>query len=90
MSRSILVPFALVLFAGCANRTFTDLGGGVGVPSESIAEYAEAHGLSHDDARAIMRQDMGQSSDFIYAEDYDISIDDAHEPVKNAESLTPR
>ena len=84
MSRLFFVSIAALLLAGCANRTFTDLGGGVGVPSESIDRYAETHGLSHEEARAAMREQLGQPGDTAYAEDYGVSIEPAHAPVEGA------
>lgn len=47
-----------LLLGGCSSRTFTDLGNGTGVPTESLAKYAEEHGLSRDEARKAMMAEM--------------------------------
>jgi hypothetical protein len=41
----------VALISGCGGPTFTDLGNGVGVPSESIESHAQASGISRDEAR---------------------------------------
>lgn len=50
-----------VAFLGCSGPRFTNLGNGVGVPSESIDNYAKANGLSRDEARQkMLEEELGQ------------------------------
>ncbi|MCP4639554.1 MAG: hypothetical protein GY851_03940, partial [bacterium] len=44
-------------------RVFTNLGNGVGVPSNSIDEYAEEHGITREQARVRMRQEIDARRD---------------------------
>ena len=45
---------------GCTGPTFTNLGNGVGVPTESIDSYAKANGISRDDAKKRMLDESNQ------------------------------
>ena len=84
MSRLTLMFLAMILLVGCAGRTFTDLGNGVGVPSGSIADYAEAHGLTHAEARTRMRDESDQQRIGEHAEKYGVSEDEAKEQIEHA------
>ena len=59
--RWILVA-VFVITAGCAGRRFTDLGNGVGIPTKSITEYADAHGMTPEQARTTLRRKMDAES----------------------------
>ena len=48
----------LICIAGCAARSFQDLGNGTGVPTESIEKYAEEHSISREQARQEIRAGM--------------------------------
>jgi len=54
MVRLMRICFMLAFTCGCSDRYFTNLGNGVGVPTESIEEYAESNGISRDEARKRM------------------------------------
>ncbi|MHB1037343.1 MAG: hypothetical protein ACYC35_22680 [Pirellulales bacterium] len=55
MVRRLASVLALVAAIGCTGPAFTNLGNGVGVPSESIDQYAKTHGITREEARARMR-----------------------------------
>ncbi len=84
MSRSTLMSFAMIFLVGCGGPTFTNLGNGVGVPSEAIADYATANGLTHDVARARMRVESDQRRIVEHAKEYGISNEEAKEHLEHA------
>ncbi len=52
---------AVTFFSGCSGPTFTNLGNGVGVPTESIDNYATANGISRDEARQRMLEESNRN-----------------------------
>ena len=84
MSRLILMSFAMILFVGCGSRNFTNLGNGVAVPSGSIANYAEANGLTRDEALARMRDESEQRRIAEHADKYGVSNQEAKEQLEHA------
>ena len=75
-----------LLFAvlGCCGPTFTDLGNGVGVPSESIDKYAASHGISREEARAQMRVDSDTKRIQEHAEKYGLAYEQAQQQLQHA------
>lgn len=63
MIRLFLSCFAIVFICGCGGRYFTDLGNGVGVPTASIDDYAEANGISRDEATKRMLEESNKKTD---------------------------
>ena len=55
---ALLIAVALIF--GCSGPTFTNLGNGVGVPTESIDSYARAKGVSRNEARQRMLDESNQ------------------------------
>ena len=51
------VLLVLVVITGCAERMFTDLGNGTGVPAQSVKAYAREHGVTEAQARKAMLAD---------------------------------
>ena len=60
MSRLKPIFFAMILVGGCGGSTFTNLGNGVGVPSDTIDDYAAANEITRGEARARLRKDFDQ------------------------------
>ncbi len=60
MVRLMLICLVLNFTCGCGSRYFTSSGSGVGVPTESIEEYAEANGISQDEALKRMLKELDQ------------------------------
>ena len=80
----VLVVF-LALACGCAGRTFTQLGNGVAVPVESIAEYAETHGISRAEARIRMRAESDVQRIEAHAAKYGVTIEEATIQLQRAD-----
>jgi hypothetical protein len=57
MIARLALLIAVAFFMGCSGPMFTHLGNGVGVPSESIDNYAKANGISRDEARQKMLEE---------------------------------
>jgi hypothetical protein len=54
ISTRALLAF-VVITTGCADRCFTDLGNGTGVPIATIQQYADQNGVSFQHARQALR-----------------------------------
>ena len=57
MNRRTLLFVAATVISGCSGPTFTNLGNGACVPTESIDNYAKAHGVSRAEAKKQMLAD---------------------------------
>ena len=84
MFRLILVSFAMVVLGGCRGPTFIDLGNGVGVPSESIDNYASAKGITRAEARVRLRVESDQQRIADHAKKYEISHEEAKKQLEHA------
>ena len=83
----IVALFALAL--GCNGPTFSDLGNGVGVPTESINAYAVEHGITRADARNRLRADSDARRIKEHATKYGISEDEARRQLETARLQGP-
>lgn len=84
-----LTLLLLVVVAGCARPTFTDLGNGVAVPVESIESYATDHGVSRAEARSQLRQKSDDDRVKEYAAKYGIPPNEAKRQIEHAASQQP-
>lgn len=61
MTTRLTLLWLLFLMSGCSSGpTFTNLGNGVGVKSESIDAYAKANGVTRAEARQRMAAELKQ------------------------------
>lgn len=56
----VVLLITVAFIVGCSGPTFTNLGNGVGVPTESIDSYAKANGISRDEARQQMLEQSNE------------------------------
>ncbi len=70
---------------GCNNRVHTHLGNGIAVPIESIDEYAAEHGVTRDEPRQRMREELGEQRIADHAQQYGISHDEARKQLEYAD-----
>lgn len=84
MSHLKLICFAMIILAGCCGPTFTNLGNNVGVPTESIEDYAAAHGITRGEAIARMRAEADQRRIESHAEEHGISLEEAQKQLGHA------
>ncbi|MFC1758929.1 hypothetical protein ACFL2H_09190 [Planctomycetota bacterium] len=54
MSRILFICSVILCISGCGGPMFTNLGNGVGVPAESIDDYAEANEMPRSEAKKRM------------------------------------
>jgi len=83
MKRYPVSVLFLVGVLGCGGHVFTNLGNGVGVPSESIAEYAARHGVTGAEARAQMRIESDRERIREHAEKYGLSLEEAQRQLQH-------
>lgn len=76
----------LTAVLGCSGRTFTNLGNGVGVPSESIDNYAKEHGVTPAQARAHFRSESDAQRIKDQATKFGISEEEAKRQLEHAAS----
>jgi len=69
------------------HKLFTNLGNGVGVPIESIREYATAQGITREEARIRMRAASDAERALEHAKKYGITIDDANRQLQYSNDL---
>ncbi len=79
----------LVVVAGCAGPTFTNLGNGVGVPAESIEKYATEHGVTRAEARSQLRKQSDDNRIQEHAAKYGISEEQAKRQIEHAANQQP-
>ena len=81
-----LTVLFLVIVAGCARPTFTNLGNGVAVPVESIETYAAEHGVTSAEARSQLRKKSDYERIQEHAAEYGITEDEAKRQIQHAAS----
>ncbi len=64
------------------DRTFTNIGNGVGIPAESIEDYARAHGVSRGEARVQMRAQSDERRITEHAKKYGLTMEQAMKQLK--------
>lgn len=74
----------LVVVSGCSGPTFTNLGNGVAVPSESIDRYANEHGITRAEARLKLREKSDDDRVKEHAAKHGISLEDAKQQIEDA------
>ena len=84
MFRVTLMSLAMIVCVGCGARTFNNLGNGVAVPSGVIADYAETHGITREEARARLRNETDQQRIAEHANKYGLSRKEAKEQLEYA------
>lgn len=72
---------------GCSGPNFTHLGGGVGVPSEVIDQYAEQHDVSRQEARARLAAQAKQRRIERHANEFGASPADAERRREHSATL---
>ncbi len=60
MAIRLTLLIAVAFIFGCSGPTFTNLGNGVGVPTESIDSYAKGNGISRDEAKQRVLEESNQ------------------------------
>ncbi len=81
--------FLLVVVAGCARPTFTNLGNGVAVPVETIERYATEHGLTRAQARWELRTKSDDDRIKTQASKHGISPEEAKRQIEHAARQGP-
>ena len=87
MLRSYVCLLAMFVFVGCSGRVFANLGNGVAVPSEAIDALAREKGITHAQARNLLREESEQQWIAEHAETYGVSFDEAKEQLEHARVL---
>jgi hypothetical protein len=85
--KTLVAVVVMAAMLGCTAPTFTDLGNGVGVPVESIDEYARSRGVSRAQARAQMRAESDAERLRKHAEKYGVSVEEARRQLEHAGSV---
>src|SRR5262245_22804080 len=57
-----LLAAALILFAGCGQNRFVNVGGNTGLPENEIARYAREHRVTYDEAAVEIGQQVPADS----------------------------
>ena len=86
--RYLTLPL-LVVVAGCAGPTFTNLGNGVGVTAESIEKYATEHGVTRAEARSQLRKQSDDKRIKEHAAKYGITEEQAKRQIEHAANQQP-
>ena len=84
-----LTVLLLVVVAGCAGPTFTNLGNGVAVPAESIETYATEHGVTRAEARSQLRRQSDDNRIKEHAAKYGITEEQAKRQLEHAANQQP-
>ena len=84
MSKWVLLAL-LVVTTGCADRCFTDLGNGTGVPAATIQRHAAQNGVSPQQARLALRAQDDARRAREHAEKYGISLEEAERQIQHAD-----
>jgi hypothetical protein len=82
MRKSVLLAFA-VATAGCADRCFTNLGNGTGVPAGTVQRYADQNGVSPQQARQALRAQDDARRVREHAEKYGITLEEADRQIQH-------
>ena len=83
MFRLHVYLLAMLVLVGCGGRMFTDLGNGVAVPSETIDTISRENGITHAQARSLLRTKSERKRIAEHAEEYEISFDEAKKQLEH-------
>ena len=82
MKRSVVVCASLLV--GCGGPTFTNLGNGVGVPVETLNEYAQEHEVTRAEARVLLKAELDARRIQEHADTHGISEDETRRQLEHA------